>query len=328
MKKQLLIAAVAASMTSVAMADISIAGNAKYEYKNIEDTANATSNTGNTEVNLVVTGKTGDTSVVVATEFTDGSSTSAGAGVNVEDMYMTTKIGDVTIKAGDYASGTAGFLGEIDNGARGTDKVTLSGDLAGVAVSYSSTPGTGSSDAVVLSTDIAGYTVSLKESSNAYSAIGISGDVAGFGVRLDHLNSDTANADITFGSITKDVSGVTLGYAWIDADDASTLATEDDSSIFAVEMAASGVQRTNTNGVQQVSAVMDAAGNTVTVKAGSLKAEAGYQDADFTQIDIKRPLASGATLALTYTDADTAEVANGTAMTDTVTFEADISVKF
>ena len=39
-------------------------------------------------------------------------------------------------------------------------------------------------------------------------------------------------------------------------------------------------------------------------------------------------LASGATLALTYTNAESLAVQNGTAVTDTSTFEADISVKF
>ena len=328
MKKQLLIAAVAATMGTAAMADLSITGNAKYEYKNSEDASNVTLNSGNTEVNILVKGTSGNTTVVLNTEFTDGSSSTAGAGVNVEDMYITTKIGDVTIKAGDYASGTTGILGEIDNGGRSTDKVTLSTSLAGATIAYGSTPNAASGDTVTVSMPVAGYNLTVKESSDSYTAYGISGDVAGFGVRLEQQSSDTANSDVTFGNITKDVNGVTLGYAWIDADDSATTVTEDDSSIFAVEMASAGVQKTNVNGVQQISAKTTVAGNTVTVKAGSLSAKTGYQDADFTQVDIKRALASGATLALTYTSADTAAIANGSAQTDTATFEADISVSF
>ena len=330
MKKQLLIAAVAATMTSAAFADVSITGDAKYEYKSIEDANNSTTNTGNTEVNVSIKGTSGDTSVVLNTEFTDGSSTTAGAGVNVEDMYMTTKIGDVTLKMGDFASGTSGILGEIDNGARATNKVSASMNIAGASVGYHTTPGTGTSDSVTVSMPVAGYTLNLKESANSYTAYGISGDVSGLGFRIEQQASDTADSDVTFGNLTYSAKGIDLGYAWISADDSANTVTEDDSSIFAVEMgqAANAGQKTNVNGVSQISAKTSIAGNTVTVKAGTLEAKSGFQDADFTQVDVKRALASGATLALTYTDADTAAIATGTAQTDTSTFEADISVKF
>jgi len=326
MKKQLLIAAVAATMTSAAFADVSISGDAKYEYKNIEDVNNSTTNTGHTEVNLSVVGKMGDTKVVLNSEYNGAGA----ANFDVEDMYIQTKIGDVTVKAGDYATGTSAILGEIDNGARSTDKVSLSTSVGGAKIAYSTTPGAGSSDSVTVSTAVAGFDVAVKEASDSYTAFAISGDVAGFGVRLEQQNSDTANSDVTFGNVTKEVNGITLGYAWISADDSADTVTEDDSSIFAVEMgqAANAGQKTNVNGVAQISAKTSIAGNTVTVKAGTLKAKSSYQDADFTQVDVKRALASGATLALTYTNADTAAIATGTAQTDTSTFEADISVKF
>jgi len=326
MKKQLLIAAVAATMTSAAFADVSISGDAKYEYKNIEDVNNSTTNTGHTEVNLSVVGKMGDTKVVLNSEYNGAGA----ANFDVEDMYIQTKIGDVTVKAGDYATGTSAILGEIDNGARSTDKVSLSTSVGGAKIAYSTTPGAGSSDSVTVSTAVAGFDVAVKEASDSYTAFAISGDVAGFGVRLEQQNSDTANSDVTFGNVTKEVNGITLGYAWISADDSADTVTEDDSSIFAVEMgqASNAGQKTNVNGVSQISAKTSIAGNTVTVKAGTLKAKSSYQDADFTQVDVKRALASGATLALTYTDADTAAIATGTAQTDTSTFEADISVKF
>jgi len=326
MKKQLLIAAVAATMTSAAFADVSISGDAKYEYKNIEDVNNSTTNTGHTEVNLSVVGKMGDTKVVLNSEYNGAGA----ANFDVEDMYIQTKIGDVTVKAGDYATGTSAILGEIDNGARSTDKVSLSTSVGGAKIAYSTTPGAGSSDSVTVSTAVAGFDVAVKEASDSYTAFAISGDVAGFGVRLEQQNSDTANSDVTFGNVTKEVNGITLGYAWISADDSADTVTEDDSSIFAVEMgqAANAGQKDNVNGVAQISAKTSIAGNTVTVKAGTLEAKSGYQDADFTQVDVKRALASGATLALTYTNADTAAITNGSAQTDTSTFEADISVKF
>jgi hypothetical protein len=330
MKKQLLIAAIAATMGTAVMADISIAGNAKYEYKSIEDANSATTNTGNTEVNVLLTGKHGDTTVVLNTEFTDGSSSSAGAGVNVEDMYMSTKIGDISIKAGDFASGTSGILGEIDNGARATNKVSLSTTLAGASVAYATTPGSGSSDSLTVSMPVAGFNLTVKEAPNSYTAFGVSGTVAGLGVRLEQQNSDTADSDVTFGNLSYSTSGFDLGYAWISADDSASTVTEDDSSIFAVEMgsASNAGQKTNAVGVKQFSAKTTLAGNTVTFKTGSLEHKGTVQDSDFTQFDVKRSLAAGTTLAVTYTTSDTANVAAGTTMTDSSTLEVDVSVKF
>jgi len=331
MKKQLLIAAVAATMTSAAMADVSISGNAKYEFKNIEDVNNSTTNSGHTEVNLNITGKSGDTTVVLNTEWNGAGAvdTASTSGLlDVEDMYVATKIGDVSVKMGDFASGTSGILGEIDNGSRSTDKVSLSMPVGVATIGYTSTPNAGSSDAFTVAMPIAGYNVSIKESPNAYTAYGVSGDIAGVGVRLEQQNSDTAASDVTFGNLTYSTNGVELGYAWIDADDSATTVTEDDSSIFAVEMASSNAQKTDVNGVQQFSAKTTVAGNTVTLKAGNLSHTAGHHDADFTQVDVKRALAGGTTLAVTYTAADTHNIANTATLTDTATLEVDLSVKF
>ena len=340
MKKQLLIAAVAATMTSVAMADISISGNAKYEYKNTDssDSTVPGTNTSNHEVNLKVTGKTGDTTVVMDIA-SDGNKSAA-----IEDQYITTKIGDVSIKAGNYASGTSGILGEIDNGNRANNKVHLSTSMGGVSVyaGDSSSAAFGTSGAELkgnmyygASTTVGGFKVEAKHNSPTQDSYAIAGDVAGFGVRLEQMNNDGADNDATFGNITKEMNGINFGYAWIDGDESTTAITEEDSSIFAVEAGhintVAGVtkarQKTGVKGVKQFSASTAVAGNTVTVKAGSLDAKTTHQDADFMQIDVKRALASGATLAVTYTDADNVVLAGATKH-DVASFEVDLSVKF
>lgn len=326
MKKQLLAAAVAATMTSVAMADLSITGNAKYEFKNIEDVNNSTTNTGHTEMNLKFTGTTGGTTAVVNTEWNGGDSAGSSS-PHVEDMYLTTKIGDVALKMGDFASGTTGLAGEIDEGGRSTDKVSITTNLGDIALGYHTVPGDGSADAVTASMKVGDYTVSLKESANSYTAYGISGSVAGVGVRLEQKNSDTANSDVTFGNLTFSTGGVDLGYGWISAD-AASLVTESDSSIFAVEMATADGAKTDVDGVQQVSAKTSVSGNTITLKAGKLTHTAGHNDANFTQVDVKRALAGGTTLAVTYTNADTENIATSGTQTDTSTLEVDLSVKF
>jgi hypothetical protein len=320
MKKQLLIAAVAATMTSVAMADISITGNAKFEYFNTEKTGVESSNTANTEVNLGIKGKSGDTTVVANLEL---NTHGAGTNMDIEDLYMTTKIADITIKAGNYASGTSGILGEIDNGGRASNKVTLSTTVQGVDVymGNSSAAGTGATAVtgtmfVGVKAKVAGYTLQAKKVNATTNAYGISGDVAGFGVRLEAKDIDGANNDTTFGHITKSFNGVNLAYAWIDSD-ADSLIGEDDSSIFAVENAGSG------DANSQFSASTTVDGNKVTVKAGTVGFKAaGTNDRDYMQVSASRKLASGATLALTYTDKDTANA------TDEQKFEADISIKF
>jgi len=327
MKKQLLIAAVAATMGTAAIADVSITGNGKFEYFHTEATAtaanNGSSDTTNTEVNLSVVGKTGDTTVVANFEINTHGSDSTGA-IDVEDLYISTKIGDVSIKGGNFASGTTALGGEMDEGGRSSNKVSLSTVVGPATISYaaSSAAGTGAtaldSDAAsfAISMPIAGYTVQIKEQSDSYTMFGISGDVAGFGVRYEAKDSDTADQDESFGYITKSVEGIDLGFAWYDAD-SDNINDETDSAIFAVENNSTGDSN------QQISASTTIDGNKVTVKAGSIGFKAaGTNDRDYAQIAASRSLASGATLALTYTDKDTGNA------TDEQKFEADISVKF
>jgi len=326
MKKQLLIAAVAATMTSAAMADISIAGDAKFEYFNTDAQATEAVPSTNTEVNINITAKNGDTTVVLNNEFT--SSDANGGGMDTEDMYMTTKIGDVSVKAGNWSTGTSAILGEIDHGSRAQDKVSLSTSMGGINVAYavaeSGSQLNSDASSVTISTNVGGFDVVVKDDSDSYTGYGISGDVAGFGVRLEQKSSDTANSDVTFGNITKDVNGVTLGYAWIDAD-TTGLVSEGDSDIFVVEMndADSGTVGKTSTGVTQFSASTVVAGNTVSVKVGSVEdgISAGV-DEDFSKVTVTRALAAGSTLELSLQDVDTGASAS------TETFEAQLSVKF
>ena len=320
MKKQLLIAAVAATMTSAAMADISISGDAKFEYQNVEATGVAINvNQTNTEVNLKLRGQSGDTSVVVDVA-SDGNSA-----LVVEDQYLTTKVGDVTVKAGNYATGTSSILGEIDNGSRSNNKVTLTTTLGGATV-YVGNAGSSSASTgfttinnnmfAGVKMDVAGVTVQAKKVSDTVDAFGVSGDMSGVGFRLEQKQGTGSNTDVVFGNVTTDVNGISLGYAWIDAD-ADTLIGEDDSSIFAVENNSLGDSNS------QFTASTSVQGNKVTLKAGTIGfKDAATLDRDYTQVTVSRPLASGATATVTYTDKELTDT------TDSQTFEAELSVKF
>jgi hypothetical protein len=140
--KKLIAAAVATSVSAIAMADVSITGNAKYEVFQTEVTGAAATYTANTEVNVSIKGQSGDTGAVLNLEFngsgqTDSGTSTANNNINIEDMYMTTKRGGITVKAGHWSSGTSALLGELDAGQRATDKVDLSTNIGDWKVAYS-----------------------------------------------------------------------------------------------------------------------------------------------------------------------------------------------
>jgi len=364
--KKLIAAAVATSVSAIAVADVSITGNAKYEYFNEQTGSSAATNKTNTEVNLGIRGKTGDTTVVMNLEFnthgdvngdpsvttttttttstnsqgdgdthvstsTSTSTVSATNRLDIEDLYMTTKVGDVTVKAGNYASGTSALLGEIDNGGRVTNKVTMSMPLGGATI-YAGNDGTAQTGSTASALnqnmfagvimDVSGQTVQLKQNSPTVSSFGIKGSVAGVNYRYETKNNDAANSDVDFIEVGTEVNGIKLSYAAIDADQ-SGLVTEDDSAIFAVEMGSGGAAKANTDGVSQFTAAGSFEGNSVTFKVGTLdKGINATTDQDYYQIGVSRPLASGAKATVMYTDKD------ATATTSTETLEVELSVNF
>jgi len=188
MKKQIIAAAVATSVSAIAMADISISGNANYEYFAKEDTAGFKTNYGDTEVNLFVKGKTGDTTVVANFEIDEAGTAAADTGIDVEDLYIQSKIGDIDVKAGDFASGTTALGGEIDNGSRAVNKVSLSTKVGPATVGYhvSESGGVYNTDgaAITASMNIAGVDVSIKEQSDSYTLMGAKGSIAALTTEL------------------------------------------------------------------------------------------------------------------------------------------------
>jgi len=335
MKKQIIAAAVAASVSAVAMADISITGDAKYEYLYTDNSDGTTKNEANTEMHINIAGKKGDTSVVIKTEI---DSHGDGSQLDIEDNYITTKVGDINVKAGNYASGTTALLGEIDEGGRATNKVTLDTTINGVKIyaGNDTRDGTGTNHntgdtregfvnlqedmfaGVVF--DVAGNTVELKHNSSTVDSYGIKGSFGGINYRLEQKQDTPSNGDTTFGEVGTTVNGISLSYAWIDSDKAGQV-TETDSAIFAKEMG--NLSGSTDDGTSQVTVATSIDGNKVTVKAGTIdNAFAANKDQDWTQVIVSRPLASGATATFTYTDADTSATADAT------TFEAELAVSF
>jgi len=325
MKKQIIAAAVAASVSAVAMADISITGDAKYEYLYTDMSSGRTKNEANTEMHINIAGKKGDTGVVIKTEI---DSHGDGNQLDIEDNYITTKVGDINVKAGNYASSTSGLLGEIDEGGRVTNKVTLDTTIGGVKV-YAGNSGNGTGEGMVaLQEDmfagvvfnVAGNTVEFKKNDSDTDSVGIKGSFGGINYRLEQKQDNPTNGDTTFGEVGTTVNGISLSYAWIDSDKAGQVG-ETDSAIFAKEMG--NLTGSTDDGTSQVTVKTSIDGNSVTVKAGQIdNAFGANKDQDWTQLIVSRPLASGATATITYTDADTSSTADAT------TFEAELAVSF
>jgi len=332
--KKLIAAAVATSVSAIAFADVSITGNANYEYFHKEDSGINT-NYGDTEINLSVKGKSGDTSVVANFEVTDHGQTATATALDIEDTYITTKVGDVSIKAGNFASGTTALGGEIDQGSRATNKMSATTKIGGATIGYhvasaSATDDTYNTDgaAVTASMNIGGVQVDVKEQSDSYTLIGAKGSAAGINYRVESWDSDTANSDVLFYEVGTKLGDIDVSYAAIDAD-TTGLVTEGDSSIFAQEMAVDSTSagKTGVDGVSQVTLGTTVDGTALKLRVGELRGAATYKDAGFSRIEASRTLASGAKLTVSYDDYEDTGVTTS-AMSDTQLLEIDLSINF
>ena len=101
--KKLIVAAVATTMASTSMADISIKGDAYIQYADIGTNVSGSNTENRKRVNLNVIGKSGVTTVVVSFRTDDNTPARSGAS-NLHQFYITTKVGPVNVKAGDFYS--------------------------------------------------------------------------------------------------------------------------------------------------------------------------------------------------------------------------------
>ena len=313
MKKQLLIAAVAATMTSVAFADVSITGQMKANYKATE-TAGVNVNTVTTETNLYVAGKSGDTKVHI--ELDMDSSDGAGADMDVEDVWMSTKIAGATVKAGTW-NGSDSLLGADATRATGKFAVTLP-TMSGVTVSFD-----GSADAnknVVVKGSVAGVDLSYKIDDGSQNEIKASTTVQGIKIAYHNIaDSDVAATETGKSSImvSGTVQGLNLTYAQAKTD-ANALINGD--SYFGNTATYETPVATGSD-VSAFGVSTSLAGNTVSAK--QITVDNTGANTDITKFVVTRPLAGGATLEVVYTDEDT-----GTTASSRETLDVELAVKF
>ena len=308
MKKQLLIAAVAATMASVSMADIAISGAAQVNYTNTDNDDGTSANTISHDFDLKITGKSGATSVVMDIENTDAAgnastTTVAATGtdeaadattvlktaneMNVKNAYLATSIAGVNVKMGTWY-GSDSLLG---NGTQGEDQLSLDTTISGVKVQYEDNMSTSS---VTLSGEVAGVALS-HEIFDGKTDSSVSGSFGGVNVAYRSVDSDTANSDKTSLEVSTEFNGVELTYADVNVGTANQ-GTSD--AFFGEFSTADSMRDADGFGIKT-----SMAGNTVNLKSYTV----GTQD--YNKLVVTRPLASGATLEATYTDKDAVSTA-------------------
>ena len=306
MKKQLLIAAVAATMASVSMADISITGGAKINYTNVDsETAGSDTNTFKHDYDVTVAGTNGGTttSMTVSNAVTTGTATQTG--LTVENVFVASSIGDVNVKMGQWA-GSDSLLGD---GTRSSGKFSADTTVGGVKIQFEDQNDSLSS--VTLSGSVAGAAISHEIWSNKTDSK-ISGTVAGVSMTYRTVDADAANSDKDSFEASYTTNGVTLTYAEAEVDGTGTTSSDAFFGTLAAMHDASGF-----------SAKTDIAGNAITVKAYDVKTSSTAADDSYTKVVVTRPMAAGATFEATYTDLDSA-----TAGSDSQTLDLELAVKF
>jgi len=321
MKKQLLIAAVAATMTTVSMADIAITGSAKVNYTNT-DYELATKNDSNAflhDIDLKIVGQSGATKVVVVmanetgengAETTDGTSN----GFDLEDRYVSSSVGDVNVKVGTWDNGND----FVSASSRADGKFSANTTIGGVKITYDAA--NVADESVTLAGSMGGVNASYKQET-AGEEIKLSTTVAGVSLAYHADNSDTANSDKSSIEVSGKVSGVTLKYAQADADTKATI--EGDTWMGDFEGASGAYDLTAGQDVAAISAKTSVAGNTVEIRNVNIDGVTG-KDTSFNKFIVTRPLASGATFEMTYTMLDDDDGTDN----DADTLDLELAVKF
>ena len=320
MKKQLLIAAVAATMTTVSMADISITGGAKVNYTNT-DYELATKNDSNAfkhDVDLKVVGQSGATKVVIVmaneTGEVTGTSTSTDRAFDLEDTYVSSSVADVNVKVGSWDNGND----FVSASSRADGKFSANTTVGGVKITYDAA--NASDEAVTVSGSMSGVNASYKQET-AGEEIKLSTTVQGISLAYHADNSDTANSDTSSIEVSGEVSGVTVSYAQANADSGATI--EGDTWMGDFEGASDAYDLTADQDVTAIKVSTAVAGNTVSFTRTDIDGVTG-QNTEINKFMVTRPLASGATFEATYTDLTDAY----STTTDFTKLDLELAVKF
>ena len=322
MKKQLLIAAVAATLGTSAMADISITGDALMRYASTEDAVGSATDQNQLDqrVRLKMVGTSGDTKVVMglrtdndeAAAARTGGATASTNGIETDYRFISTKVGGATVKVGEWWESTG--LGLVRKGqSSGTNAVRVSGTVADVDLGLQGTVD-GPEVVIDASTTIAGVKLGLEHDTTdntGYTDATIEGKMADINYAAEIYQSDAtaSDADAHLVHLFTKIGGATVHLAaakW-EADSGTARVNNVKFSPLGVsilgtatgingELAVGNVNAgTTEDKVTGARVDFNMAGNSIQLAAGNL--EVGTVDKSFTDIIVTRDLA-GAKLAL------------------------------
>ena len=322
MKKQLLIAAVAATLGTSAMADISITGDALMRYASTEDAVGSATDQNQLDqlIRLKMVGTSGDTKVVMglrtdndeAAAARTGGATASTNGIETDYRFISTKVGGATVKVGEWWESTG--LGLVRKGqSSGTNAVRVSGTVADVDLGLQGTVD-GPEVVIDASTTIAGVKLGLEHDTTdntGYTDVTIKGKMSDINYAAEIYQSDAtaSDADAHLVHLFTKIGGATVHLAaakW-EADSGTARANNVKFSPLGVsvlgtatgingELAVGNVNAgTTEDKVTGARVDFNMAGNSIQLAAGNL--EVGTVDKSFTDIIVTRDLA-GAKLAL------------------------------
>ena len=336
MKKQLLIAAVAATMATASMADISIKGSANIKMAGKDLSTNTfTTQSSSQNMDVDITGSNGATKVIAHLDIDNaasggGTDTSTDGGtINVDKLYMTTAIGSVNVKAGDWSS-CVGMVEGVQKCTTTNNSISLSTKVGGYTVGVSGGMSNDSANnSFSVSGKVAGLDFKIKDNENTYTNISVKGDVAvgtGTGFYVEQMSRDAADSDATLVAAHTVVNGVTLKAASYEADVTGLASNTGEirplgTSLVGDYHTAHATTLVSIKDIKGVGANMDIQGNNVNVVVGEYDT-AALNGLDFADIVVTRKLAAGTTLDMSYGKIDTSATA------DTTNYGAIINVKF
>jgi hypothetical protein len=283
MKKQLLTAAVAATMSVSALADISITGAASMTWTQTDHDSASVANTQvyANDMDITITGTSGGTTAAVSIDISDDL-------VSAGDVVVTTSVAGVSLEMTE------------DAGALALEAVLPA--IAGVTLTFNDS-NANSNGSIKAAVTLMGLDVSVTSSTTATDT-SIGGDLGGITVTYTNDSNDGVNKDTNSLAVSGDVGGVALAMTSHSADASAAANWNADAS----EQAGCTLNCESNQGTE-LSATMDLGGNSITVT--SINADYnGAAKVDTLAIEGTRTLDSGALLTATYTNDDSANVTN------------------
>ena len=281
MKKQLITAAVAATMSVSALADISITGAASMTWTTTDHDDASIANTQEyaNDMDITITGTSGGTTAAVSIDISDDL-------VSAGDVVVTTSVAGVSLEMTE------------DGGALALEAALPA--IAGVTLTFNDS-NANSNGSIKAAMTIAGLDVSVTKSATATDS-SVGGDLGGVTVTYTNDANEGANKDTNSIAVSGDVGGVALALTSRSADASAGGTWDADGS-----GEASGSKESNQG--TEMSATMDLGGNSITVT--SINADQnGAAKVDTLAIEGTRTLDSGVLLTATYTNDDSAETTN------------------